>query len=63
MHGILNVFYIKELTKIFRISTEAISFNNKFTYCFSKYSIPFGVMFIMLSIAFMFSVKKENNIL
>lgn len=63
IHGALNIFYVKELTKILKISTKTISLRNNIQFCFTNHSILFGVLFIMLSIAFMLSVKKENNIL
>lgn len=63
MHGAINIFYTKELTKIFRISVNTVSTSGVLSFDFSEHSMLFGILFIALSIAFMISINKGHNIL
>lgn len=62
-HGTLLVIITKLFLYLFKIDVSALSDNNKLTYMFSETSTVFGVCLIMLSIAFILSVNKKNNII
>ncbi len=62
VHGLLNILFTKIIVRLFNINVDTISNGKELSLIFSQYSIHFGILFVLLSVAFMFSVNKENNI-
>ena len=62
MHGIMNTAYTFIITTVFKISISTVSNNNDFSIMFSERSMVFGIIFILLSVAFICSVNTKNNI-
>ncbi len=63
IHGILLVIITKLFLSLLKIDVSALSGNSKLTYMFSETSTVFGVCLITLSIAFILSVNRKNNII
>lgn len=63
IHGTLLVIITKIFISIFKIDVSVLSYNTKLTYVFSEISTLFGICLIALSIAFILSVNKKNNII
>ena len=63
LHGIINTAYTLIIIKTFKISISAASKNNNYSIMFSERSVIFGIIFMLLSVAFICSVNTKKNIL
>ena len=63
LHGTLLIIITKLFLFFYKIDVSALSDNSKLTYIFSENSTFFGICLITLSIAFILSVNRKNNII
>lgn len=63
IHGTLLVIITKIFVSLFKINVSVLAGSSKLTYMFSEISTVFGICLIILSIAFILSVNRKNNII
>lgn len=62
LHGTLLSLITKFIVMVFNINVSTLSPGSQLTYKFSENSIAFGIALVALSVAFILSVNKQNNI-
>ncbi len=60
-HGSISMLLTYVIIKVFKISLPAISAGNNFTFDMSEYSIAFSIALLVLSVAFMVSLRKYSK--
>lgn len=58
-HGVLSVILTHTIIKTFKISLPTISASRDFTFVISEYSTVFSIALLLLSVAFMISLRKS----